>query len=80
MARRELEKKRIDDARLAELEAPNHRSERELRDIRDFRAAAAAAQAGPDPRGSPHPGLFRFYMWAQTQTKVFIAARAPTGV
>ncbi|KAL6778128.1 hypothetical protein ACKKBG_A17025 [Auxenochlorella protothecoides x Auxenochlorella symbiontica] len=79
LARRELEKKRLEDASQAALEGPNHRSERELRDVRAFKAAAQAALAGPDPRGTPVQGLTRFYMWAQTERAVLIAARVPTG-
>lgn len=82
LARRELERKRLDDERAARLELPNFRSERELRDARAFKAAARAARlaGGADPRGrAPGPDLLRFYMWAQTSDRVFVAARVPTG-
>ena len=79
LARRELEKKRIEDASRLALEDPNHRGEGELQDIRAFRAAAAAAAGRGDRRTAYDLALARFYMWAQTADAVVIACRVPTG-
>lgn len=79
LARRELEKKRIDDAKRLALEDPNHRSERELKDIRAFKEAAYELLNREDRQLIYDLRLARFYMWAQTNTSVFIACRVPTG-
>jgi hypothetical protein len=55
------------------------RDERELQDIRAFRAAAAEMVAREDRRVVSDPRLARFYMWAQTETTVYVACRLPTG-
>lgn len=82
LARRELDRKRIEDERVSQLELPNHRTERELKDARAFKAAARAARTNEssDVRGTPPPlAILRFYMWAQTDQRVYVVARVPTG-
>jgi hypothetical protein len=79
LARRELERKRVEDAARGALEDPHHRSDAELRDVRAFRDAAAAALADPGRRRRYDPALSKFYMWAQTADTVFVACRVPTG-
>ena len=79
LARRELERKRIDDAQRLALEDPHHRSEPELRDIRAFKDAAQELLRRPDRREAYDLRLARFHMWCQTATTVFVACRVPTG-
>lgn len=79
LAKQELEKKRIDDAKLTALEDPNHRSERELKDIRAFKDVAYQMLKREDRRSAYDLRLARFYCWAQTDATVFIACRVPTG-
>eukprot|EP00887_Chlorella_sp_A99_P002814 scaffold6.g2814.t1 len=79
LAKRELERKRIDDMQRLALEDPNHRSEAELRDMRRFQDAAQEMAAREDRRITYDLRLARFYMWAQTPATVYVACRVPTG-
>jgi len=79
LAKRELEKKRIDDAKRTALQDPNHRSDAELRDIRAFKDAAYEALKSESRLSEYDLRLSRFYMWAQTDSTVFVACRVPTG-
>lgn len=79
LAQRELEKKRIDDAKRLALEDPHYRSERELRDIRSFKQVAQELLKREDRKRLYDLRLARFYMWAQTEAYVFIACMIPTG-
>lgn len=57
---------------------PNWRSESELREVRAFKEAAAVlAAAGADAQ--PDFRLQRYYMWAQSSERVFLALHVPTG-
>jgi len=57
---------------------PNWRSEGELKETRAFKEAAAAlAAAGPG--ALPDYRLQRYYMWAQSGERVFLALHVPTG-
>lgn len=79
LAKRELEKKRIDDAKRLALEDPNHRSERELKDIRAFKDVAYEMLKRDDRHTVYDLRTARFYMWAQTPMTVFLVCRVPTG-
>lgn len=79
LARRELERKRIEDAAQLALEDPHHRSDPELRDIRAFKDAAQEMLRREDSRTAYDLRLARFYMWAQTPGSVLLACRVPTG-
>lgn len=79
LARKELEKKRIDDAKRLALEDPNYRSDAELRDIRSFKDAAQEMLKRDDRLRHYDVRIARFYMWAQTDATLYIACRVPTG-
>ena len=79
LAKRDLEKKRIDDAKRLALEDPNHRTERELQDIRAFKDAAYELLQRDDRQTVYDLRIARFYMWAQTASTVYLACRVPTG-
>lgn len=79
LAQRELEQKRLDDARRMALEDPNHRSEAELKNIRSFKDAAQDILKREDRRQFYDLRIARFYMWAQTDATVYIACQVPTG-
>jgi hypothetical protein len=74
LARRELEQKRVEDAKRLALQDPSARSESELAVIRAFKLAAAKTE-----KGSYDLALARFYMWAQTEAQIFLAVLVPTG-
>ena len=81
IAERELERKRVEDARRRQLADPNFRTDDELREIREFKDAAADVYATP---GEHHvrtydQRLARYYMWAQTARRVYVAVHVPTG-
>lgn len=79
LARRELERKKLEDASRATLQAPHHRSDKELQLLRQFRQDAAAHVADPGHRGRHSAALARFWMWEQTPMHVILAAKLPTG-
>jgi HSP20 family molecular chaperone IbpA len=81
LAKRELESKKKEDARLTDRAHPHYRTENELKDIRAFKDAAYQLMALPkDERLRMFDGrLARFYMWAQTDEKIIIACKIPTG-
>ncbi|PSC71468.1 heat shock [Micractinium conductrix] len=79
LAKRELEKKRVEDVQQLALESPNHRSEAELKDIRAFRTAAAELAGDPNRATRYDLRIARYYQWAQTAATVFLACRVPTG-
>ena len=79
LGRRELERKRVDDAQRLALADPNHRGAAEMADIRAFREAAEEAVARGERLQAYDLRLARHYMWAQTPTTVFLACRVPTG-
>ncbi|KAK9853604.1 hypothetical protein WJX84_007036 [Apatococcus fuscideae] len=79
LAKREFEKKRLEDAQRLALQNPNHRTESELQDIRGFKAAAYEMLDRKDRLVTFDMRLARFYMWAQTDDNVYIAVRVPTG-
>ena len=81
IAERELERKRVEDARRRQLADPNFRTDDELREIRAFKEAAADAhlrRRGHHTR-TYDPRLARYYMWAQTARRVYVAVHVPTG-
>lgn len=79
LAKRELEKKRIDDANRLALEDPNYRNDKELQDIRDFKQAAHKVSQLVTRHTTYDLRLAKFYMWAQTDRTVYLACRVPTG-
>jgi HSP20 family molecular chaperone IbpA len=79
LAKRELEKKRIEDAKHLALQDPNYRSDAELKDLRAFKVAAAEVTSLVNAKVTYDHRLGRFYMWAQTPLFVFIACRVPAG-
>ena len=82
LAKRELESKKKEDARLTDRANPNYRTEAELRDIRAFKDVAYAMQRNMTKEArlvTYDVRLARFYMWAQTEGKVVVACRVPTG-
>lgn len=79
LAEKDLEKKRIEDAKLLALQDPNHRSKAELKDIRAFKDAAYELLQKHGSVDVYDLRLAKYYMWAQTDTSVFIACRVPTG-
>lgn len=82
LAKRELESKKKEDARLTDRANPNFRTDSELQDIREFKDVAYELQAKMDREArlvTYDVRLARFYMWAQTESKVMIACRVPTG-
>lgn len=82
LARRELESKKKEDARLTDRANPHYRTEAELRDIRAFKDVAYELQSkmSREERLVTYDiRLARFYMWGQTEAKVIVACRVPTG-
>lgn len=79
LAKRDLEKKRLDDAKRLALEDPNYRSENELQDIRSFKDAAYEMLKQDDRQSLYDLRIAKFYTWAQTPTTVFLVCRVPTG-
>ncbi|KAK9831834.1 hypothetical protein WJX81_000048 [Elliptochloris bilobata] len=79
LAQRELEDKRLEDARRLEQQDPNYRSLAELAAIRAFKSAALTMLARSDRLETYELALARFYMWAQTDETVFLAVHIPTG-
>ncbi len=90
IAEKELETKTLEDGRERQLEDPNYRNDIELSEARAFKEAAAEIYGlGAKPcdfNGTlPHHvrrydhRLSRYYAWAQTERKVYIAVHVPTG-
>ncbi|KAL3154051.1 hypothetical protein ABBQ32_013597 [Trebouxia sp. C0010 RCD-2024] len=79
LAKRELEKKRIEDDQRLALEHPNFRTEAQLKQIRSFRDAAQAMSQREDRQVTYSMELAQQYMWAQTDQHIFLATHVPTG-
>ena len=81
LAERQLEKKRVDDAKRLALADPNHRTDTELEALRAFKDAACEVDALPRDVRLRHFDLrlAKHYMWTQTQRHVYIALAVPTG-
>ncbi|KAK9810351.1 hypothetical protein WJX72_009272 [[Myrmecia] bisecta] len=79
LAKRELEKKKIEDAHRLALEDPNFRSESELQGIRSFKDAAYRMLDRKDRLVAYDIRLAQHYMWAQTEQFVYVACSIPTG-
>ena len=81
LGRRELETKRMEDARRLALEDPRYRSERELADIRNYKEAAYHLLDRLGPKATAHYDLqlARHYMWAQTDDFAYLAVYIPNG-
>jgi len=79
LAMRELESKKKEDARLTDQANPHYRTHAELQDIRDFKDAAYEMITKEDRYRLYDLRIARYYMWAQTDSKVFIACKVPTG-
>ena len=92
LAEKELEKKIEEDARARLTADPNYRHDAELAEIRAFKerfaererlfsskADAAAFGSRASLARAFDRSLARYYMWAQTARKVFVAVYVPTG-
>lgn len=79
LAKRELENKKKEDARLTAQRDPNYRTESELQDIRSFKESAYEILNLENRRSRYDLRIAKFFMWAQTPSKVFIACKVPTG-
>ncbi|KAL3140047.1 hypothetical protein ABBQ38_004327 [Trebouxia sp. C0009 RCD-2024] len=79
LAKRELEKKRIEDDQRLALEDPNFRTEAQLKQIRSFRDAAQQMSQREDRQVTYSMELAQQYMWAQTDQHIFLATHVPTG-
>ena len=81
LGKRELEQKRIEDAKQMLLEDPNYRTEADFEHIRNFKRAAYAAQAlRPEERRQRFAmDLAKYYMWAQTDDFVYLVVFVPNG-
>lgn len=81
LGRKEMEKKRLEDARRLELEDPNFRNDFELKEIRNFKDTAyeMLSSLGPKARITYDLRIARYYMWAQTASHVYLAVYVPTG-
>lgn len=79
LAKRELENKKKEDARLTDQSNPHYRTNAELEDIRAFKDAAYDILGRQDRFRTYDLRIARFYMWAQTESKIFIACKVPTG-
>lgn len=82
IAKRELESKKKEDARLTDRANPHYRTEAELKDIRAFKDVSYELQKAltkEERLVTYDVRLARFYMWAQTEDKVVVACKVPTG-
>eukprot|EP00958_Prasinococcus_capsulatus_P015003 scaffold1590_cov417-Prasinococcus_capsulatus_cf.AAC.8 len=79
LALQELEKKRLQDARETMQKDKNFRNEFQMADMREFKRLSKEAA---DDRASPYKYNIqraKYYMWAQTPDKVYIALHVPVG-
>ena len=84
LAEKELEKKIEEDARARLTADPNYRHDAELAEIRRFKERVAERErhfsgSRASLARSFDRELARYYMWAQTARKVYIAVYVPTG-
>ncbi|GMH39071.1 hypothetical protein BSKO_06969 [Bryopsis sp. KO-2023] len=79
LAQRELEQKRVEDARVADMSVPNYRSQLELQTIRSFKAAAQRQWTRDDRQTHYEYDVAKMYMWAQSESHVILACHIPTG-
>ena len=79
IAMKELENKKKEDARISDRANPHYRTETELKDIRSFKEAAYELLKMGDRCRTYDLRVSRFYMWAQTASKIIIACKVPTG-
>jgi len=81
LGRKEMEKKRLEDARRLELEDPNFRNDFELKEIRNFKDVAyeLIQDLGDQARLTYDLRIAKYYMWAQTSSYVYLAVYVPTG-
>jgi len=79
LGKKEMEKKRIDDARRYERQDPNFRTEAQLKELRRFKEAAFRSQAEPGREVRHDRELSRYWMWAETDLHVIVACYVPTG-
>lgn len=79
LAKRELEAKRLEDAKIADLADVNYRSQAQLKTIREFKLAAYKQAERPDATTHYEHDLGRFYLWSQSETHVLIVCHVPTG-
>ena len=91
LAEKELEKKIEEDARKRLTSDPNYRHDAELAEIRRFKERVAEREQTSNASTSSDfrtPSRFarvfdtqlsRYYMWAQTARKVYVAVYVPTG-
>ena len=93
LAEKEMEKKIEEDARARLTADPNYRHDAELAEIRRFKERVAEREKMANPSAAASNGfgtpsrfarvfdkqLSRYYMWAQTARKVYVAVYIPTG-
>ncbi|DBA99584.1 hypothetical protein WJX82_005130 [Trebouxia sp. C0006] len=79
LAKRELERKRIEDDHQLALEDHNFRTETQLKTIRSFRDAAHRMSQQKNRQVTYSLELAQLYMWAQTDQYIFLAVHVPTG-
>ncbi len=81
LGRKQMEKKRLEDAKRLELEDPNFRSDNELKEIRNFKDAAYDLIQGLGEKAKfiYDIRMAKYYMWAQTSCHIYLAVYIPTG-
>jgi curved DNA-binding protein CbpA/HSP20 family molecular chaperone IbpA len=81
LGRKEMEKKRIEDAKRLELEDPNFRNDHDLKEIRCFKDAAyeMLQDLGEEAKFTYDLRMAKYYMWAQTSCHVYLVVHIPTG-
>jgi len=82
LGRKEMEKKRLEDAKRLETADPNFRNDFELKEIRSFKDAAyeLIQDLGAEKaRFTYDLRLAKYYMWAQTKCYIYLACYIPTG-
>jgi len=79
LAKKELERKRVEDAKRMALEDPNFREEHTLKEIRAFKEAATALADLPNNKVTYDLKTAKCYMWSQTARFVYVAVYVPTG-
>lgn len=79
VAKKQLEAKRVEDAKRLALEDPNFRDEWQLKEIRAFKEAGAEQAARSNAKTHYDLRVAKLYMWAQTSSYVYLAVFVPTG-
>eukprot|EP00873_Tetraselmis_striata_P023008 jgi/Tetstr1/443272/TSEL_031306.t1 len=79
IGKKQMEQKKLEDAKRHALEDPNFRSEKDLQVIRDFKVASAKMLSRADRLVSFDMSLAQFYMWAQSAEHAFVVCHIPTG-